>query len=108
MCVYACMHSCVCKPSRIGGEFLQVVVHVEGVGLAEMDQLLQSLVNKNDADQRGKGFFSETRDVANECAGIGSHQQQTEESSPKANACPQRQIGQPVLSEKKKQENKVL
>lgn len=39
-----------CVPSRVGGEFLKVVVHVKGEGLAEVDQLLQSLIDENDAD----------------------------------------------------------
>lgn len=54
--------------------------------LSEVEELLQSLVDKNDADERGKGFFREAGDVADQGAGIGRHQNQTQEGCPKADA----------------------
>lgn len=51
-----------------------------------MKQLLQSLIDENDADQRSEGLFCETGDIADQGASIGRHQNQTEKGCPKANA----------------------
>lgn len=58
--------------------------------LSEIKELLQSLVDENDADERGKGLFRETGDIADQRASIGRHQNQTQEGCPKANAGSQR------------------
>lgn len=78
---------------RVGGEFVQVVVLVEGVVVPQVDELLQGLVNEDDANERGKGLLGEARDVTHQGAGVGGHQDDTEDSRPQANAGPQRQIG---------------
>lgn len=78
---------------RVGGEFVQIVVLVEGVVVPQVDELLQGLVNEDDADERGKGFLREACDVTHQGAGIGGHQDDAEDSRPQADAGPQRQIG---------------
>lgn len=67
---------------RVGGEFVQVVVLVEGIVLPKVDEFLQGLIDEDDADERGEGFLCETRDVADEGACVCSHQQDAEESRP--------------------------
>lgn len=84
---------------RVRGELVQIVVPVEGVVFFQVDELLQGLIDEDDTDERGEGFLRESGDVAHERAGIGSHQQDAEESCPQTNACPQGQVGQAVFSE---------
>lgn len=74
-------------------------MHVEGVELPEGDQLLQSLVDEDDADEGGEGFFGEAGDVADQRAGVGGDQQQAEEGGPESDTGPQGQVGQAVLTE---------
>lgn len=74
---------------RVGGELVQVVVPVEGVILFQVDELLQGLIDENDADEGGEGFLREPGDVTHEGARIGGHQQDAEESRPQADASPQ-------------------
>lgn len=78
---------------RVGGEFVQVVVLVEGVVVPQVDELLQGLIDEDDADKRGEGFLCEARDVTHQGAGIGGHQDDAEDGRPEADAGPQRQIG---------------
>lgn len=52
--------------SPVGGEFLQIVVHINGIRLPKMNELLQGLVDEDDADERGEGFLREARDVTDE------------------------------------------
>lgn len=82
---------------RVRGEFVQVVVLVEGVVVPQVDEFLQGLVDEDDADERGEGFLCETCDVTNEGAGVCGHQHDAEESRPQTDAGPQRQIGQAIL-----------
>lgn len=49
---------------RVEGEVVQVVVHVDGVDLPEVDQLLQSLIDEDHADEGGEGLLCEAGDVA--------------------------------------------
>lgn len=84
---------------RVHGEFLQVVVLIDGVMHAQVEQLLQRLVNEDDADQRGESLLGEACDVTNQRAGVCGHQQQAEEGRPQADAGPQGEVGEAVLPE---------
>lgn len=70
-----------------------------------MDELLQGLVDEDEADEGGKGLFCEPSDVAHQRAGISGNQQQTKHSRPQADASPQRQIGKVVVPDVKKRED---
>lgn len=76
-----------------------MVVHVDGVHLPEVDQLLQSLVDEDDADEGGEGLLGEAGDVADQRAGVGGDQHQAEEGGPESDTGPQRQVGQIVVAE---------
>ncbi len=93
--IYITFFSLQCSP--VSGEFLQIVVHVNGIRLPEMNELLQGLVDEDDADERGEGLLREARDVTDEGAGISGHQQQTEERRPQPDTRPEGQIRQPIL-----------
>lgn len=84
---------------RVEGEVVQLVVHVDGVELPEVDQLLQGLVDEDDADERGEGLLGEASDVADQRAGVGGDQQQAEERRPQSDAGPQRHVVQTVVTE---------
>ena len=86
----------------VAGEEVQLAVHVHRVGVSQVTQLLQSLVDEDDADEGGKGFFREAGDVAHQTAGVGGHQHYAQEGGPQPNARPQRQIGERVLPGKAK------
>lgn len=74
-------------------------MHVDGVELPEADQLLQRLVDEDDADERGEGLLCEAGDVADQRAGVRGDQQQAQEGGPESDAGPQVQVGQMVLTE---------
>lgn len=84
---------------RVEGEVVQLVVHVDGVKLPEVHQLLQSLVDEDDADEGGEGLLGEARDVADQRAGVGGDQHEAEEGGPESDAGPQGQVGQTVVTE---------
>lgn len=74
-------------------------MHVDGVELPEVDQLLQSLVDEDDADEGGEGLLGEAGDVADQRAGVGGDQQQAEEGGPESDTGPQGQVGQTIITE---------
>lgn len=63
-----------------------------------MKELLQSLVDKDDADECGEGLLCEPGDVADQRASICGHQNHTQEGCPQTNAGPQRQVGQAIVA----------
>lgn len=81
----------------VSGEFLQIVVHIKGIRLPEMNELLQGLIDEDDADERGESLLREACDVTDEWAGISGHQQQTEERRPQPDTRPEGQVRQPVF-----------
>lgn len=84
-------------------EFVQIAVCIEGVDLSQVNQLLQGLVDEDEADQGGKGLLCEPSDVAHQRACISGNQNKTKHSRPQADASPQRQIGQVVVPEKRRE-----
>lgn len=84
---------------RVEGEVVQVVVHVDGVQLPEVEQLLQSLIDEDYADEGSEGLLGEASDVADQTAGIGGDEQQAEEGRPESDTGPQRQVGETVITE---------
>lgn len=73
-------------------------MHVDGVVLSEVEKLLQSLIDEDDADQSSKGFLCEASDVADQRTGVRGHQEQTQEGRPQTDAGPQGQVGQLVVT----------
>lgn len=82
----------------VEGEVVQLVVWIDGIDVSKVDQLFQSLVDEDDADECGESLLREAGYVADQRAGVGSHQQQAEEGRPQADAGPQGQIGQTVVT----------
>lgn len=72
---------------------------IDGVVHPQVDQLLQGLVDEDDADEGGERLLCEARDVADERAGIRGHQQDAEEGRPQADAGPQGEVGEAVVPE---------
>ena len=78
-------------------------MHVDRVVLPQVKQLLQSLVDEDDADERGKGLLRESGDVADQGAGVCRHQDETQEGRPQADAGSQRQVGQAIVAREERQ-----
>lgn len=81
-----------------------MVVHVDRIDVSEVEQLLQCLIDEDDAYKGGEGLLCEAGDVADQCAGVSSHQQEAEEGSPQPYAGPQGQIRQAVVAVDKHRE----
>lgn len=79
-------------------------MHVHRVGLSQADQLLQSLVDEDDADEGSEGFFGEAGDVAHQAAGIRGHQHHAEEGGPQPYARPQGEVGECIVPGKTNKE----
>lgn len=83
-----------------------MVVHVNRVDLPEVDQLLQSLIDEDHADEGSEGLLGEASDVADQRAGISGNEQQAEEGGPESDTGPQRQVGQTVITEDRQEEER--
>lgn len=86
------------KALPVEGEVVQMVVHVDWIDMSEVEKLLQCLVDEDNAYKGGKGLLCKAGDVADQRAGVSSHQQEAEEGRPQAYAGPQGQIGQTVVA----------
>lgn len=60
-------------------------MHVDWICFTEFKQLLQGLINENDANKRSKSFFSKPGDIADKGACISGHKYDTQGCSPKSN-----------------------
>lgn len=78
-------------------------MHVHGEGLPQVAQLLQGLVDEDDADEGGEGLLGEAGDVAHQAAGVRGHQHHAEEGGPEPDARPQGQVGERVFPGKPRQ-----
>lgn len=62
---------------------MSIVAHfevgVDGVVMSKLDHLLESIVDKDEANERGEAFFGEASEVLNQEAGISSNQNETQE-----------------------------
>lgn len=83
-------------------EFVQITVCVEGVNFSQVEEFLQGLVDEDETNEGGKSFLCESGDVAHQRACIRGNQEQTQQGRPQANASPQRQIGQVIVPDVKK------
>ena len=72
-------------------------MRVDGVDLPQVDELLQGLVDEDEADEGGEGLLGEARDVADQRAGVRGNQQEAEQRGPQADARPQGQVGEAVV-----------
>lgn len=61
---------------------VQLAVHVDGVGLCQVNQLFYCFIDENNANQGGKCFFCEASDIADEGTGVSGHKDDTQEGSP--------------------------
>lgn len=73
-------------------------VRVDGVVVRKFQHLLEGVVDKDEADERGKAFFSEPCKILHQETGICGHQQQEEESWPQANPQPELQVVKVIIS----------
>lgn len=81
-------------------------VRVDRIVVGQLDHLLESVVDEDEADQRGEAFFRETSEVLNQEAGIGGHQKETQEGRPQANPKTKLQVVKIMVPGKKTKQNK--
>lgn len=81
-------------------------VRVDRIVVSQLDHLLESVVDEDEADQRGEAFFRETSEVLNQEAGIGGHQKETQEGRPQANPKTKLQVVKIMVPRKKTKQNK--
>lgn len=79
---------------------------IEGVDFSQVEELLQSLIDEDEADEGGKSLLCEPSDVAHQRASICGNQYKTQQGRPQADASPQRQIGQIVVPDVTGQEKR--
>lgn len=76
--------------------------------MGKFDHLLESIVDKDEADQRREALFSEASKVLNQEAGIGGYQNETQEGWPQANPKAKLQIVKIMVPEKKERKVTLL
>lgn len=78
--------------SLIQAKVVQLAMHVDGVGLCQVNQLFYCFIDENNANQGGKRFFSEASNVADKGTGISCHKDNTQEGSPQSNTSSQGEV----------------
>lgn len=83
------------------GDQIGVVVGVYGVVVAQLDHLLESVVDEDEADEGGEAFLGEAREVLHQEAGVRGDQHQAEETRPEADPQAELEVVEAVVSEGK-------
>lgn len=78
---------------------LGVVVGVYGIVVAQVDHLLESVVNEDEADQGGEALLCEAREVLHQETGVSGDQQQAEQARPQADPQSELEVVEVVVSE---------
>ena len=76
-------------------------MHVDGVGLCQVNELFYCFVDENNANQGGKCLFSEAGNVTDKGTGISCHKDNTQEGSPQSDTGSQGEVRKSVISETK-------
>lgn len=66
---------------------------------AQLDHLLESVVDEDEADQGGEAFLGEAREVLHQEAGVRGHQHQAEQARPEADPQAELEVVEVVFSE---------
>lgn len=61
---------------------VQLAVHVDGIGLCQVNQLFYRFIDENNANQGGKRFFRKAGNIADKGTGIRCYQDNTQEGGP--------------------------
>lgn len=79
---------------------VQLAVHVDGVGLCQVNQLFYCFIDENNANQGGKCFFREAGDVADEGTGVSGHKNNTQKGSPQPDTGSQGEVRKGIVPAK--------
>lgn len=58
-------------------DIVHLELGVDGIMICQLDHLLESIINEDEADQGGKSFFSEAGEILDQEAGVGGHENET-------------------------------
>lgn len=67
--------------------------------VGQLYHLFESIIDEDEADERRESFFSETREVLHQEAGICGDQHQTEYTRPQADPQPELKVVEAIVSE---------
>lgn len=76
----------------IQAKVVQLAMHVDGVGLCQVNQLFYCFIDENNTNQGGKGFFSEAGNVADKGTGVSCHKDNTQEGGPQSDTSSQGEV----------------
>ena len=76
--------------------------------MSQLDHLLESVINKNEADEGGEAFLSETSEVLHQETGVCGDQHQTEHSGPQPYPQPKLQIVKVIIPEEAEHKHKYM
>lgn len=79
---------------------VQLAVHVDRVGLGQVNQLFYGFIDENNTNQGGKRFLGEAGNVADKGAGVRRHQDDAQEGRPQPNASTQGEVRKGIVPEK--------
>lgn len=71
---------------------IQLAVHVDGIGLCQVNQLFYCFIDENNANQGGERFFSEAGNVADKGTGISCYKDDTQEGGPQPDTSSQGEV----------------
>lgn len=58
-------------------DIVHLELGVDGIMICQLDHLLESIINEDEADQGRESLFSETGEVLDQEAGVGGHKDET-------------------------------
>lgn len=90
-------------------DIIHLELRVDRVIICQLDHLLESIINEDEANKGGEAFFGEACEVLDQEAGISSNKNETLEGWPKANPETKLQVVKIIVSATKqwKQERKI-
>lgn len=71
---------------------VQLAVHVDGVGLCQVNQLFYCFIDENNANQGGKRFLSKTGNIADKGTGISCHKDNAQKGGPQSDTSSQGEV----------------
>lgn len=58
-------------------DIVHLELGVDGIMICQLDHLLESIINEDEADQGRESLFGETGEVLDQEAGVGGHKDET-------------------------------
>lgn len=79
-------------------DIVHLELRVDGVMICQLDHLLESIINEDEANKGGETFFSEAGEVLDQEAGVSGDEDETQEGWPKADPEAKLQVVKIIVS----------